>query len=67
MMEDRKGIDTKTRLYMHGEKKIREIVAKEMQDKLASKLALMMIKQSGKELAGHRGAPLSSALYKLHE
>lgn len=34
---------------------------------MASKLAIMMIKQAGKERDGHRGAPLSSALYKLHE
>jgi hypothetical protein len=44
MMEDRKGVDTKERLYKNGEQKIREIVAREMQEKLASKLAVMMIK-----------------------
>ena len=44
MMENRKGVDTKERLYKNGELKIREIVAKEMQEKMASKLAIMMIK-----------------------
>jgi len=68
-MDDRKGKDTKSRLYEKGQEKLRKLNNEEQRKKIEGEVHAMQKQSSlvGEAKDGHRGGmPTGNALYNLH-